>query len=665
MSDTSLPLHRTGAFRLGAFLVSPAANEIDGVRLDPKAMNVLVALAEAAADVVSVAELLERVWFKSVVGDNVVHQAVAHVRKALGDDPRAPRYVQSIPRRGYRLIAAVERTLEGRISLDGPASAAGAAFIAPIIAPIDIAQVAPAEVARQHHASPQGSTAQYILAVLAFDNLSDDAELAYFSDGMSDEIRDAVTRGTDLKVIGRASSFQFRGAHKAAAHVATQVNATHVLDGAVRRHGQRVRVSAELVDCVSATTLWSERFDRELTDIFALQDEIASAVAEALRVAFAPSPQSVAIDPDGFDLFLRARAASTDNLGAYDTHLLEAAVAREPRLTQAWAALSLSLAIEANDSGFGASPLPESVVADLRSRAYYAVDRAFELDADAALAHAALAALEPICGAFANCEAYLRTALGASPNDPTVLARMSRWCRSIGRVRDALTHSTRAFEIDPLFPAVTVLQSDLLNEFGRGAEAEALIADVRDHWPADRFAIPTLWAAAQLADWQLVDRLLVDIRERGSLTQRVIPIIEEVQRMRDWSSVAGDTLLANLRLQLAETGTVSLHDAVKACGLGLTDDIYPILFDASFDHLFHPSGRLLPGDYGLHWLFGHTHSGAQGIGPLQRDVRFVELCARFGLCDYWVKNDTWPDCAEQLSAFYDFKAEAQRALVSG
>jgi adenylate cyclase len=111
--------------------------------------------------------------------------------------------------------------------------------------------------------------------------------MAHFSDGVSEEILQALTRHTALKVIGRASSFEFRGARKVVRHVAEQLHATHVLDGSVRRSGLRVRVCAHLIECEGQTTLWSERFDRELADVFDLQDAIADAVAAGLKQVLA------------------------------------------------------------------------------------------------------------------------------------------------------------------------------------------------------------------------------------------------------------------------------------------------------------------------------------------------------------------------------------------
>src|SRR6185295_12417058 len=116
-----------------------------------------------------------------------------------------------------------------------------------------------------------------LLAVLAFDNLSNDPEMQFFSDGVSEEIIQRVSRGSQLKVIGRTSSFQFRGDRKAGA--ANALHCTHVLDGSIRRAAARVRVSAHLIEAASQTTLWSERFERGLEDIFAVQDEISEHIA--------------------------------------------------------------------------------------------------------------------------------------------------------------------------------------------------------------------------------------------------------------------------------------------------------------------------------------------------------------------------------------------------
>ena len=150
----------------------------------------------------------------------------------------------------------------------------------------------------------------------------------------------------ELKVIGRGSSFHFRGPEKAAAHIARALKATHVLDGSVRRSGNKVRIAANLIECDGETTVWSERFDREVSDIFALQDEIAEAVAAALKVAFAPALQAESIDPTAYTLYLKAleirnRGLLAPATGTAVIELLEEGDApRAPKFARAWECLA-------------------------------------------------------------------------------------------------------------------------------------------------------------------------------------------------------------------------------------------------------------------------------------------------------------------------------------
>ena len=175
-----------------------------------------------------------------------------------------------------------------------------------------------------------------LLAVLPFDNMSSDEELAYFSDGVSEEIQQTVAQGSDLKVLARSSSFQFRGAEKIVRKVAASLNATHVLDGSVRRSGSRIRITANLIECEGETTLWANRFDGDLGDVFDLQERIAEAVAQALKVTLAPQAPSPVLDPAIYEVFLKARAVVTEQGSLFDDAsadaipLLEQVVAAAP-----------------------------------------------------------------------------------------------------------------------------------------------------------------------------------------------------------------------------------------------------------------------------------------------------------------------------------------------
>jgi len=245
-AETTVNLARTEPFRLGAAEVRPATREVvtSGARpivLEPRVMQVLVALARRRGEVVSRDELVESCWRGRIVGDDAINRCVAAIRKL------APAWdhvaIETIARVGYRL--------------DGAADPA----------------------AQDPHAE------RALVAVLRFETLSDESEMAHLSDGVCEEILQAVVMRTGLRVIGGAASFRFRGAEKVIPRVAEELRATHVLDGSVRRSGARVRVSAHLIECESLTTLWSERFELELSDAFALQDAVAEAVVAKLRLA--------------------------------------------------------------------------------------------------------------------------------------------------------------------------------------------------------------------------------------------------------------------------------------------------------------------------------------------------------------------------------------------
>lgn len=241
-------LAREPSFRLASVDVRPATREVlgrPGQRevLEPRVMQVLVALARRRGEVVSRDELLHACWRGRTVGDDAVNRCVAALRRVA--EAFGGLAIETIARVGYRL--------------DEVAASRGA-----------------------------GDGARTLVAVLPFEALSDEAGMGHLCDGISEEILQALAQRTALRLVGRAASFQFRGARKVVRQVADELSATHVLDGSVRRSGPRVRVSTHLIECEGQTILWSHRFDRELSDVFALQDAVAEAVAAALREALGP-----------------------------------------------------------------------------------------------------------------------------------------------------------------------------------------------------------------------------------------------------------------------------------------------------------------------------------------------------------------------------------------
>ena len=487
------------------------------------------------------------------------------------------------------------------------------------------------------------------LAVLAFDNLSADPEMTYFSDGVSEEILQTVARTSDLTVIARSSSFQFRGPAKSTRRIAMELGVTHLLDGSVRRSGERVRITAQLVDCASETTLWSNRFDRDLSDVFALQDEIAAAVAQALKIAFAPSSAVAPIDPVAFDLYLRARTLAIDvNEGAC-IELLEQAVARSPRFAAAWASLCRARAAQARH---GPRPKPFEV---LRAGAIEAASTALELDPKAGLAYAALSTLKPM-GLYQAREHLLRKAVSVAPGEPETLAAMGAFCNHVGATREAVDFLKHAYALDPLYPQGANYYGAVLWSAGRFEESRALYEIWRHRWPEHLvFTVGPLNGATAEHDWARFDQLA----RAGRAIAAEDPILRASVRigeaMRSGDAAFPIRIAHRMERHIAEDGAPPLHLLVTASQFGLKEAVFAAIDRSNFGFMFDESGPDPAGRYNPGIIFDASYSRA-----LMEDVRFVGLCAKLGLCDYWIQADRWPDCAEPLSAFYDFKAAVRR-----
>lgn len=498
---------------------------------------------------------------------------------------------------------------------------------------------------------------QPLLAVLPFDNLSGDAEMAYFSDGVSEEILQTVARGTELKVIGRGSSFQFRGADKAAAHVARVIKATHVLDGAVRRSGAKVRISANLIECARETTMWSDRFDRELSDVFVLQDEIATAVAAALKVAFAPAAKAETIHPDAYTLYLKA--LEIRNRGLDESTLLEvadllgSATALAPNFARAWAFLAT---IEAECLDFEQLQQPYAVT---RAKVAAAAAAALSLDPCLGAAHQALAQLLP-AGRFAEREELHLTAASVAPNDPTALTNASLFFAEVGRVGEALRYAERAYSLDPMYPWVANWRASLVEDYAPGCEKssgtvwQSLVAQ----WPDNALiAWGAIISTAAHDNWARFDALVACADERNIDTPMVRGGIAYGVRRRDPSPEARARYLHKARDRLLRTGTLPMGTFSMLYALGLIDDVFDLVDRTSFAFMFDDEQRSPNGAGGGSSIFSPVFAPG-----LMQDIRFVGLCAKLGLVDYWVKSDCWPDCAEAGVLPYDFKAEARRLL---
>ena len=308
---------------------------------------------------------------------------------------------------------------------------------------------------------------QASIAVLPFENLSADKENEYFSDGLAEDIIDALTQVPGLRVMARTSAFAFRGKEADVREIGARLNVEHILEGSVRRAGNRIRVTSQLVKARDGYHLWSQRFDREMTDVFAIQDEISQAIVEKLRVRLAadrPIIKRYTENLAAYDLCLKARyhlLKMTPEGREAGRRYCEQAIALDPNYALAYVMLAESYFW----SAFWGSMDPREAF----SRAKSAALEALRLDDTIADAHSALGTVLG-SGEFdwQGAEREFRRALELSPSSAAVRYNFA-WCYAmwflypLGRVEQALTEMRRALELDPLDPFYTTLVGYLLN----------------------------------------------------------------------------------------------------------------------------------------------------------------------------------------------------------
>ena len=483
-----------------------------------------------------------------------------------------------------------------------------------------------------------------LLAVLPFDNLSDDREMQFFSDGVSEEIIQRLSRGAKMKVIGRTSSFQFRGADKTARKVAHELKCSHILDGSIRRAGGRVRIAAHLVEAASQTTLWSDRFDRSLDDIFAVQDEISEHIAAALDQTFMSS-STKAIDPAAYDFYLRAspRSYAPDELRT-NVGLLEVATQRAPHFAEAWGRLAFSRAWLRFYQPFAT----RAASGDLVTRE---AKRALTLDpqnVDALLAQ--LFAMPPF-GRFVEDDGVverIRRAPGSSDGQMYV----GWYLRNVGRVRESAEETERAYRFDALNPMSANMVALARMAAGRVAEAVPVFEDLMARVPDMSFPVANLLRAkAFLEDWAAVDRLLDPAAKRP--LREFQDGLAFIRTKRDPTPENIDGMRSALQAHFDKTGCIDVSRLVYAAHLGLVDEAYRTAENARLGPLGTEDDIMGPDGYRTALLF---HAG---MPELRNDPRFVPLCARLGLVEFWLATGKWPDCVDEVP--YDFKAECEKA----
>jgi transcriptional activator of cad operon len=307
---------RTFRLRIGVWCLNPASGEIsregETIRLEVRTTRLLTYLAERPGDVVSIDELLKRVWPEVIVTPDSVYQAVASLRRVLGDDPKQPTYIATVPRLGYRLLAAVsrwpdssgassERSATSAVEPPAPAmtqsagtqvrarltwAASGLCLAVVVAAVLLIAALKNNRATRDASATPSNMS----VAVLPFLDLTEKMAQEEFADGITEEMIDRLSRIPGLRVPPPTSSFYFKNKRRSVAEIAEALNVTYVLDGSTRKSGDRLRVAARLIRAGSGVVVWSDSYDRPWGDTLTIQDDIAGEVTKALKATIDSPP---------------------------------------------------------------------------------------------------------------------------------------------------------------------------------------------------------------------------------------------------------------------------------------------------------------------------------------------------------------------------------------
>lgn len=499
--------------------------------------DLLLALIERAPNVVSLDELLDRVWVGVVVSPETVSQRVKLLRDALGDDPREPRYVAGVRGRGYRLIPAVERVTSSSDpatggeapaaappSTDAPAPTTYAApraqhsmrrrvLAMPAVLLLLAGLVAATSIwvwrASREGAGPDAPTPADVaklparsVAVLPFRDIVGEADNKVLAEGVAESILHQLATVKGLTVIARTSSFFFGNRPESVAEIGRALGARYLLEGSVQSEGSKLRVTAQLVDVSTGSQVWSLQFDRALEDVFRIQDEIALEVARALELALdGARGQWASRDRPGYDAylaFLRGRALLA-GLRASDLPAavasLESAVALEPGFASAYVLLARARVALAE---YRAQPVDYAEVMAVVRDAEGLVDKAIELEPSDGAAYVERGFLKAFTD-LAAADADFRHGMALAPSLARAYEGLAAVLfESIARRREALGFIEQARRLDPIDPRLAVTHAVYL-AYGR-ADMDGASRTLHSVLDRDPLYVPALLRLAEV-EW--------------------------------------------------------------------------------------------------------------------------------------------------------------------
>ncbi len=438
--------------RFGVFEVDLRSGELRKqglkIKLQGQPIQILALLLERPGELVTREELREKLWPRDTFVDfeHGLNAAIKKLRAGLGDSADNPRFVETLHRRGYRFIAPVEGRPAPPISPSLPAPAGGkpvwrlaaAGFAVVALLAVLVGLNVGGLRDRFFGVAPGEITS---IAVLPLDNLMGDPEQDYFVDGMHEALIAHLAKIGALKVISRTSVMQYKEARKPVPEIARELGVDGVIEGSVLRAGDRVRITARLIRGATDEHLWTQSYERDLSNILALQSEVARAIAKEIKIAVTPEEEerlasARPVNPEAHEAYLKGRyhfEQFTQDGSRMATEYFQEAIQKDPNHAPAYAGLAESYLFQ------GAS-----------ERAREAAVKALEIDETSSEAHASLGVIKNSDLDWAGADKEFKRAIELNPNNAPAHHRYGHYLMQVGRMDESLTLARRAVEIDPV-----------------------------------------------------------------------------------------------------------------------------------------------------------------------------------------------------------------------
>jgi TolB-like protein/DNA-binding winged helix-turn-helix (wHTH) protein/Tfp pilus assembly protein PilF len=616
--------------RFGVFEVDLRTGELTKrgarVRLQGQPFQVLAALLEKPGELVTREELRSRIWPRTIVDfDHGLNKAISKIRDALGDSGDNPRFVETVSRRGYRFLADVaaiespDRPSEAGPGIAGPFDASAPRTRSRLsMTLVGVAAVLALAVASAWLFASRTDSAPKIrsLAVLPLENLSGDAAQEYFADGMTDELISHLGRISALRVISRTSVMTYKGARKPLAEIARELSVDAVVEGSVLRSGQRVRITAQLIQVPADKHIWSQSYEGDVRDTLALQNRVAGAIAEQVRAAVnrqeqAAPQNSRTVKPEAYDAYLRGRYFWNKRTGDGLRKALEYftdAIGKDASFAAAYSGLADAYALS-GDWEYGIlSPQ------DAFAKANAAATKALALDDNLAEAHTSLAfALDLYAWDWEAAGGEYRRAIALNSGYATAHQWYAWHLIVTGRTGEGIAELRTAESLDPLAP---ILSADLADALCIAHLYEDSLQQSRKALELHpNFAVAHYQLGQTLVQMRRYDEAIAEFRKAIGLSAGNATFDSNLAHAYAVSGRIEEAMkiLRDLEGRQTRQSPTDASIALVYVGLGDNDQAMTWL-NKAYEARFNPSILLRP-----------------AFDPIRPDARFQDLLRRIGL----------------------------------